>query len=1284
MTLRLCCSLGRPAEDRGVQPRKPRHERIFMAVSFTKDQRAAIDVRDASVLVSAAAGSGKTAVLVERIIALVSDESHPLDIDRLLVVTFTNAAAAQMRERITQALSRAVEENPSSEHLVRQLTLIHNAQITTIDSFCLYLIRNHFDEIGLDPDFRVADEGEVRLLGRDVLGQMLEEYFARGSKEFLDCVEYFAPAGNDKRLEEQILGLYHFVMSHPWPEEWLERHKGDYDVTADSLEDCDWAVLLKEYVHTMTQEAGRILKQARALSEEPDGPYMYLEALDAEEAYLESLSRADTLEELYTGFSQSPSVRLSSKRDAKVSSEKRERAKALRTEAKGILEKLQKKYFTASPGEQAGRMAACSPRLSMLLSLVGDYCGRMAEKKREKNLLDFSDMEHMALAILTERTQEGVRPSRTALELREHYAQIMIDEYQDSNLVQEYLLYSVSGEEAGRYNRFMVGDVKQSIYKFRLARPELFMEKFARYGREDADGTGTGGMRERRIDLKQNFRSRIQVTDSVNDVFSRIMGKDLGGVAYDEDAALRPGASFLEPEDPDRNGNTGGERDAQGGRGEKSVYETELLLTVSGEDGMEDREREALAVAERIRELVGKLPVTDPDTGRLRPARYGDIVLLLRTTAGWDEAFKKVLEECGIPVYITSRTGYFAATEVQTILNFLKVLNNPLQDIPLFGVLRSPVAEFTDREIAVLRSGGGKEKLYHSLQAYGREGEEEALREKCGSFLAWFLHFRGYAAYLPIHRLIGQFLKETGYLYTVSALPGGEQRRANVEMLVTKAEKFEQTSYFGLFHFLRYMEQVEKYEIDYGEASLQDENADTVRIMSIHKSKGLEFPVCFVCGLSKRFNLQDTAKEVIADMDYGIGLDYVDPVSRIKAGTLKKSVLAGRMQRDGLGEELRVLYVAMTRAKEKLILTGNCKEAAEEGPGKEKRVSKTGQQTLLPFSLRAFASCYLDWLLPAWLDCGREVDWTDASALLAGRMKEEQGRGQLRLRLAGLAGKEALREREQGGRPDLSADPVDSSFRRLRERMESVYPHEILGRLYTKTTVSELKKAGMEETAEEAFRLFSEEEPVPYLPRFIREAGGEEPGPEAGAASSARERKAGGGMGGAARGSAYHKVLELFDFRKRTEVLSDGSLEGILDGMVGGGLEKGYREAVRPDKIARFLESALAERMERAARAGRLSKEQPFVLGLPAGEMDPAFPDEETVLIQGIIDVFFEEEDGLVVADYKTDRVEDAGELINRYRVQLEYYARALRQITGKPVKEKIIYSFALQREIPV
>lgn len=937
-------------------------------------------------------------------------------------------------------------------------------------------------------------------------------------------------------------------------------------------------------------------------------------------------------------------------------------------------------------------MRACAPFVKELLELALDFCRRFSEKKRERGILDFHDMEHLALQILICREDGKLSATRTARQLRETYEEIMIDEYQDSNLVQEYLLLSISGEEDGRYNRFMVGDVKQSIYKFRLARPELFMEKFDRYRRlETAEEPGTaeksaaqvGSVCERRIDLKKNFRSRRQVTDSVNEVFSCLMGKDLGGVAYDADAALYPGAVFPDPcsaaQDP---------------------YRTEVLLCVPGEDGMEEKEREAMAVAGRIRELVGRLPVVDSETKQLRPARYSDMVILLRSPSGWDETFKKVLETCGIPVYISSRTGYFAATEVQTVLNFLRVLNNPLQDIPLFGVLKSPAAGFSDREIALIRAKKEKGRLYESLcacvqegQEAGKKTEEAELRAKAQTFLALLERFRNYAVYLPIHELIREFLEQTGYLYTASALPGGEQRRANLEMLLSKAESFEKTSYFGLFHFIRYMEQVEKYDIDYGEASLQDENADTVRIMSIHRSKGLEFPVCFVSGLGKRFNMQDIAKPVIVDMDLGIGLDYVDSVLRMKRGTLKKNVMAGKLQRDSLGEELRVLYVAMTRAQEKLILTGGLKaeraeklkEEMEKAAVREKDdgtlTEGADTERLLPFFRRSGASSYLDWLLPAWQQTGQRMELVDASRLLAGQMEKEQSREQQ------LQGLKQFLETEPAGAGETEETAAQDAAARLSVRLKSGYPHRNLERLYTKTTVSELKKAGMAEAAEEAYHLFEEEEVVPYLPRFVRS-----------------EDK----LGGAARGSAYHKALELFPFgswmaRKDAGRAGSGkenagkdrvsesaengadrkALEALLDEMrEQGRLLLEYREAVSPWRLEAFLKSALAARMGRADAAGLLHKEQPFVLGIPASELGEDFPGEETVLIQGIIDVYFEEDGELVVADYKTDAVTQAEELVNRYRVQLDYYARALEQLTRKRVKEKIIYSFALQKEI--
>lgn len=1236
-----------------------------MAVKFTPDQQRVIALRNCNILVSAAAGSGKTAVLVERIAQLVSDPQNGVDIDNLLVVTFTNAAAAQMRERLSAVLSQRAEENPENGYLQRQLTLIYNAQITTIDSFCLYLIRNHFNDIGLDPDFRTADDGEMKLLKQDVLNALLEEKFAEKDPAFLYCVECFVPGGRESRLEELVLQLYDFAMSYPFPEEWLLKHRSDYDIeSAAELADAEWSAGMKETVRTVLEECRMQAQQTLSLCGQPDGPYMYAEALEADLAMIEGLCKTAGQprgeEQLAGQLAALSFSRLATKKDASVSQEKRERAKKERERIKGMLAGLKEKYFYAPPQVQAEEMKKAAPALRELVDLVLAFKKKLDEKKREKNLLDFSDMEHMALQILLKRDEEGrIVPTQTAVEYREKFYEILIDEYQDSNLVQEFILQSISGEDDGRFDRFMVGDVKQSIYKFRLARPELFMEKFDSYQKEGADCV--------RVDLKQNFRSRREVTDCVNDVFLQVMHKGLGGVEYDGDAALYPGAQFPQPTPPAGAFGGGPERapdgsaaapaEAFGGGPEHapdvngaapagaSPYEPELLVAV--EDGTERaRQLEARMVADRIRSLVRTLPVRDRETGQLRPASYKDIVILLRTTYGWDEDFKKVLEENGIPAYVTSKTGYFAATEVQTVLNFLRVLNNPLQDIPMFGVLRSCIGGFTDEEIAALRAADetGKRKLYDCIGMLA--GQETALSAKCGGFLGFLKRFREYAVYLPIHNLIERLFEETGYLYTVGALPGGSQRRANVEMLLARAESFEKTSYSGLFHFIRYIEQMEKYDVDYGESGTMDENADVVRIMSIHKSKGLEFPVCFVSGLSKRFNRQDSAQPVIMDMDLGLAADCVDPAARTKRTTLKKNVLARKLLTDSLGEELRVLYVAMTRAEEKLILTASCRE--EKTPGETQQ--RMAQLPAVTPSRLLEASCFYDILLPVWQAAGRPVRCVTAADFL----QEE---------LSQLSGERNARQRLELADPGQYLDTEEC--RRLTERLGQAYAHENLAELFVKTTVSELKKAGMQEPEEPGAQLFAEEEVIPYLPRFVRE----------------KEENVTGSL----RGSAYHRLLELFPFDGRASA-ADWSVTEIRTVMEekreSGALTAEYADAVNPRKIHAFLQSPLAERMRRAQLAGTLRREQPFVLGISASKLKAGLPEEETVLIQGIIDVFFDEGDGLVVADYKTDRVSEAGELVRRYQVQLDYYAQALERLTGKRVKEKLIYSFALEKEI--
>lgn len=1266
-----------------------------MGMKFTEDQQRVIDLRNCNILVSAAAGSGKTAVLVERIVELVSgsgcDSARAVDIDRLLIVTFTNAAAAQMRERITKALSDRAEAEPDNEHIKKQLMLIHNAKIMTIHSFCLYLIKNHFNDIGLDPDFRTADEGEIRLLKQDVLSELLEEQFALGRQEFTDCVEYFAYDGREKRLEELIERLYTFSGSYPFPEKWLRQHRMDYHVeTFEELVKTEWFAGMMQEISALLQECKEQEKAALKVCEEPDGPYFYAAALEQDQELITGLEQElarvvqaaseseqsvasaerdtsvaeDAFEALAARVQGISYARMAPKKDDSVSAEKRELVKAMRERVKSLLGTLSEKYFVSGPKQWLAECRQADAALCELVDLALLFGERLTEKKREKNLLDFEDMEHLALQILLKEEENGqMVPSDTALEYREQFVEILIDEYQDSNLVQEFLLQSISGEDDGRFNRFMVGDVKQSIYKFRLARPELFLEKFATYQKEDGNCV--------RVDLKQNFRSRHEVTDCVNDLFLQLMHRELGGVEYDADAALYPAAQFPEADgeaaDAREKGVALGSEEKQGSAVPvstaceasiaRSPYEPELCIAaISGEKGEDPKELEAKMIAGKIREIVGKLPVRDSESGQLRPARYQDIVILLRTTSGWDETFKKILEENAIPVFVTSKTGYFAATEVQTVLNFLRVLNNPLQEIPLFGVLKSVLFGFSDAQLATLRAldETGKRCLYDCVKLAAGEGEsgegsvgygsgsngaDASLREKCCSFLSFLNRYREYAVYLPIHKLMEQFLEETGYLYTVSALPGGVQRRINVEMLLTRAESFEKTSYSGLFHFIRYMEQLEKYDIDYGETGASDENADVVRIMSIHKSKGLEFPVCFVSGLSKRFNRQDSVAPVLMDMDLGLAIDWVDPTARIRHTTLKKNVLARKLNADSMGEELRVLYVALTRAEEKLILTGTCKE--DKLPREDAAQGAYGYSAL---RLQE-ASSYYDLVLPAWQSVGRRLQICTQEELL-----------QAELVRASLGYNSRQKLFEEAGKEPEAAELA------LCERLQKPYAHENLAGLFVKTTVSELKKEGMQEEAAEGLELFPEEEVVPYLPQFVRE----------------QEET----VSGTTRGSAYHRLLEIFPFERQETWTAEKIRTVIEEYKADRRLSEEYAAAINVYKIRAFLQTPLAARMAKAARSNRLHREQPFVLGLSANRLNTDFPEDETVLIQGIIDVYLEEEDGIVLADYKTDLVKDPKELILRYRVQLDYYEEALVRLTGKCVKEKLIYSFGLEQEI--
>lgn len=1268
-----------------------------MGVSWTTEQQQVIDLRNRNILVSAAAGSGKTAVLVERIVKIITDKNHPVDIDHLLIVTFTNAAAAEMRERIGNAIEKALDEQPGNEHLLRQLTLIHNAQITTIDSFCLYVVRNHFHEIDLEPNFRIGDEGELKLLREDVLGRVLEQNYEEPSEAFSDFVEGYASGRTDAALNEMILQLYEFSRSYPWPEKWLDSFVGIYRIeNREELDRAEWLAPLTENICFVLKDCEQLLKQALAVTQQDDGPDMYEKAVRSDLEKYESLSKLTSFCELSVALSDIKYDRLASSRGFEGDPDKLELVKSLREQAKDVVKKLCKQYFFCSPEMMIEQLERTEPMLEEVVRLTKQFADEFAAAKRRKNLVDFHDVEHFALQILVD--EETEKAKKTAEEFRDTFEEIMIDEYQDSNEVQETLLRSISREERGENNIFMVGDVKQSIYRFRLARPELFMKKYDSYSLEEST--------TQRIDLHKNFRSREEVLTCTNDIFYKIMARSLGNVEYDAEAALYPGASYPVSAD----------------------FIPEILLADSNDELLEDTELtdkktlEAKIVAEEIKHLMKTQPVTDKAAGTLRAARYSDIVILLRSLSGWADSLVEVLNENGIPAHTVSSTGYFSTVEVQTVLSMLRLLDNPRQDIPMAAVLRSPMAGLTDEELAVLRLEDGSVPFHEAVlelaeglyeedgqkeisdseadseadQKQGRNADgkkeddiETTAHRKLLKFYKKYRQLRQLVPDTPIHELIEIILRETGYGHYVAAMPAGSRRTANLNMLLEKAAAYEKTSYKGLFHFVRYIDELQKYDVDFGEADMVGENEDVVRIMSIHKSKGLEFPIVIVSGMGKNFNKQDTRSKMVLHPELGIGLDYMDGKKRIKSPTIAKKAIAKQIDLENLGEELRVLYVALTRAKEKLILTGTLKDAPEklEFFRQQANLSKAADRPL-SYLTREGASGYLDWILPAVLSYGDKypVRIVEAAELVLDEVENQ------------LEQNEDLTERIE------EIEAADTQLvGQLKQRFSQRYPYQTDILRKNKYSVSELKHRAMREKfeaeQEETIPAFLEEPVTPTIPLFIQRE------------ESVEQETA---NRGALRGTAVHRVMECYDFA------SEKSVHEQMEAM-----EKeekitaDMRALVREQTVADFVSSETGKRMALAQRGGALYREKPFVMGFTEEELERYgfgagaqmieneaqtenaqqeimsenvsqenhMHEEDLTLIQGIIDVFWIEDDGITVLDYKTDRVDTAQELIDRYATQLKLYADALERVfaTRKlKVKEILIYSFRLVKLISI
>lgn len=1213
-----------------------------MDVKWTSEQKKVIDLRDRDILVSAAAGSGKTAVLVERIVNRICVDNPPVDIDRMLVVTFTKAAAAEMRERVSRAIDSLKEQKPDDENLQRQSTLVHNALITTIDSFCLFVVQNNFAQLNMDPDFRIGDQAELKLMLKDALAQVFEDNYAReDNEEFINLIDTYSNGRNDSAVRQMVEDIYYKAGSSSWPRKWMNSLLRLYDIkSAKQLEDSEIIKEIVDYSRVLLEEAVQELTMAKDLASATPGLEKYALTLSEDIALFDGMADVTGYVGMQEFLNKISFGRIAVIRKFDGDEKKKERVKSMRDAAKKKVDGIKQKYFGMSIELMYEQLESQRPFVKELIRLSLEFYDAMEAVKTRKRVFDFSDIEHFALRILVD--EQTLEPTETAREFSKHFEEIMIDEYQDSNQVQEDILTAISREHQGVGNMFMVGDVKQSIYRFRMARPELFMEKYNTYTSDDSA--------HQRIDLHKNFRSRNEVLDFTNDIFYKIMAADLGNVQYDDDAALYPGASYPE-----------------------ETMRPELLLVdykdeelseiIEDEDG-DKVQIEALLIANRIRSLMENGMVTDKKTGQLRAVQYRDIVILSRSVATWGNTVAAVLKDCDIPAHVESNTGYFSSYEIQVILSMLRILDNPLQDIPMAAVLASPIVGMDDEELAQIRAAfKGVSFAQAALSAMaGEDGYED---EKLAAFAAVFERLRGAVADTPIHELLFMILDETGFYRYASAMPAGKRRRQNIDMLIEMATAYEKTSYKGLFHFVRYIDIQQKYEIDYGEADTAGENDDVVRIMTIHKSKGLEFPVVFVSGLGKGFNTQDTKSDLVIHEKLGLGLVEKTKSPRTKRPSLIRNEIESRIKRENLGEELRVLYVALTRAKEKIILTGGLSNAQKSF---EKYRGNINANQPISFGQREGAGCYLDWVIPAMLSYPDKytVSTVDATEFAARTAMDMAANDISKAQLIGHIS---------------AADETKAKELAEKFDFEYVYASDITKK--SKYSVSELKHDSMVEkydsTEREAERpKFLLEEKETYVPDFARDED------EAGSASNeGKELKNAAGVNqGALRGTAVHRVMECLDFKRlcdidtKDHVALSAFVKKSMDEMLKKGLitDDMYR-LTRPKLIEQFISSDVAARMAQADKRGDLYKEKPFVM------------DYEGVLVQGIIDVFWLENDKIVLLDYKTDRVNAAKELIDRYSTQLKLYADALGRIfstDGKSIQadERLIYSFRLQQTI--
>ena len=1247
---------------------------------WTDEQLQAISTRECNLLVAAAAGSGKTAVLVERIIRIITNEKSPVDIDRLLVVTFTSAAAAEMRERIAAAISKALEKAPNSKILQRQLTLLSRSNITTMHSFCLDVIKNHFHTIDLDPSFRISDETENNLLRAETINEVFEDYYEDDNEGFKKLVEAYSGSRDDEKLKEIILNLYRFSMSGPWPEKWLEDKAEEFNIdTLEDLNATEWIKVLKESLEVEICGYLSMLRKALKIINETDGLEPYLDAFNSDIAYLERVyeSLDGGIEDIFASLSTLEFIKLKVVRKNKVSDENAQSiVKNIRDSVKKKIGKLIEDSFSMTPEESLQGIKNVYPYMKMLGEITLEFGRRFAEKKKEKNILDFNDLEHLCLKILISKDEDGnIKPSSVAEMFKEYFDEVLVDEYQDSNNVQETIIELVSRKNTNNPNVFMVGDVKQSIYRFRQAKPELFLQKYNEYPLEEGESN-------KKVQLYKNFRSRYEVISGVNFIFKKVMSSIVGELEYTDEEALNLGANYKEVEDDetlsagpielhilDKSGFYNNDSKSES----KSDFESDGEVSAEEEEDLDAMTLEARIVAKRINELMkpkdGKIyKVIDKGTGEYRPVKFKDIVILLRATKGWSEVFLDELGSEGIPVYADTGSGYFESIEIRTIMAVLKIIDNPMQDVPMISVLRSPIMGFSAEELADIRLLN-KEKYFYEIIKEIHLGEYEIsdeLKEKCTYVIESLEKWRKKSIYTPIDEFIWFLYMDTSYYGYIGAMPNGKLRQANLKILFQRAKQYEQTSFKGLFNFINFINKLRKSSGDMGSAKILGENEDVVRIMSIHKSKGLEFPIVFTSGVGKQFNLMDLNSLILYHDELGFGPEYVDVEKRNSYSTLPKEAIKKRIRLETLSEEMRILYVAFTRAKEKLIITGATRNL-EKTLNSWTSSAALDDEIILPSEVLKGKS-YLDWIGMALCKhrngdklreyVGAPLDlvtndlstwevkfWTKSDLIVEEKIEVVDNTEEKKL---------------------LINQKIDVVDKEIERRLGYNYKYYESGKLPSNISVSDLKRAAYEEEEDEyqVVKIYGEKEVI--KPKFMQEEKGLSP---------------------AERGSIMHFVMQKIDFNRVNTI---EEIKEQLEEMKNVDLlTEEEIKTVRPIKIKLFFNSPLGKRLLYAYNNNYMvQRELPFFTEVSSTDVDKSLPKEiyenEMVRLQGIIDCFFEEEDGIVLLDYKTDYVEDGNEeeLRERYKLQIKYYKEAIEKITGKSVKQSYLYLFYLDKEI--